>query len=127
MPPRKILIIDDDTAVQNALKAILAKAGYMAIGALDGAQGSMSVRNMKPDLVILDVQMPAGGGVQVYERIRNSTHTFQLPVLVYSVVDKAQVESTIALSPSTAVLQKPAAPEAILAAVQSLLGEAGPS
>lgn len=121
MPGKKILVVDDDKAIHAALRAILAKTGHQVISALDAMQGPMMAKQHKPDLIILDITMPAGGGFSVYERLRTFNTDFQTPILVYTSMPLDDVKARIPESPETAFLAKPAAPEAIVAAVAGLL------
>jgi CheY-like chemotaxis protein len=121
---KKILHVEDDKGVSMIVKAVLEKAGYQVFSAFDGMQGVMMARQLQPDLIVLDVMLPAGGGASVYDRIRALNGTFSTPVLVYSAADKAQIAASIPEGPLTVILQKPAAPTAILDAVKSLLSAA---
>lgn len=118
---RRILVVDDDRTLQGLLKMVLEKAGYQVAAAVDGMQGTMMARSFKPDLVILDIMMPAGGGFSVFERLRQMTGTMNLPVLVYSAMPLDQIQAKIQPGPETGILQKPAEPGVILQAVQKLL------
>ncbi|MFA6030462.1 MAG: response regulator [Elusimicrobiota bacterium] len=118
---QRILVVDDDRTLQGLLKMVLEKAGYQVAAAVDGMQGTMMARSFKPDLVILDIMMPAGGGFSVFERLRQMVGTMNLPVLVYSAMPLDQIQAKIPSGPETGILQKPAEPGAILQAVQKLL------
>jgi CheY-like chemotaxis protein len=118
---KKILHVEDDKNIQLLVKAVLEKAGYQVFSAFDAMQGLMMVRQLKPDLVVLDVMMPAGGGASVHERMRQMSGSFSLPILIYSASGPAEIAKKIPADPMTAVLQKPAPPAAIVAAVQKLL------
>ena len=117
----KVLVIDDDMSIHAAMKAILAPLGYRVYSAMDALQGPMIVRQLNPDLVILDISMPAGGGYVVYERIKSFSGTLHIPVLVYSVSPREEIEKKIAESNDTRILSKPARPEQILEAVAFFL------
>ena len=121
MPGRKILVIDDEQDVQVALRAILERAGYRVSSARDGMQAQMMARQVSPDLIILDINMPGGGGYTAFERLRMMNTTVGIPVLVYTVVPKEDVDKRIPESPSTAFLSKPASPEVLVEAVRKLL------
>jgi DNA-binding response OmpR family regulator len=58
----RILVIDDDRTVLTYLRAVLGRAGYRVFTALDALQGPMVARQTQPDLVVLDLAMPGGGG-----------------------------------------------------------------
>lgn len=121
---KKILHVEDDKTVQLGVRAVLEKGGYQVFSALDAMQGLMMVRQVKPDLVILDIMMPAGGGHGLLERIRALNTTFTIPILVYSSTDPAELRAKIPQESLTAILPKPSPPDAILAAVSGLLNAA---
>lgn len=124
MPPKKkILVIDDDKLVHVILKAALEKGGYQVFAALDAMQGLMSAKQLRPDLIILDMLMPAGGGESVYERLQMMSASFQVPILVYSSMDPAEIAAKITESDSVKVLAKGGPPAAVLEAAKALLGD----
>ncbi|MBI2362383.1 MAG: response regulator, partial [Elusimicrobia bacterium] len=77
MAEKSILIIDDDQALVAAIKEGLETLGFRVAAAFDGLQGVLQAHQAKPDAVMLDFNMPAGGGAGVYERLRSSTVTAQ--------------------------------------------------
>ncbi len=81
----------------------------------------MLARQLKPDLVILDITMPAGGGYVTYERLRMTSSFATMPILLYTGVARSEVEGKIASSADTMMLTKPALPGHIVSAVESLL------
>jgi DNA-binding response OmpR family regulator len=117
---KKILHIEDDRNVLALVKIILEKPGYQFLSALDAMQGLMMVRQHQPDLIILDIMMPAGGGVSVYERIRMLASTTHIPVLIYTAAPRGELEGKIAFGSDTLYLQKPASPADILKAVDGI-------
>ncbi len=117
---KKILHIEDDKNISLLVKSVLDRAGYQVFSAFDAMQGLMMVRQIQPDLVVLDVMIPAGGGGSVHERIRAMSGSFSLPILIYSAADPAEIAKKIPADPLTSVLQKPAPPAEIVAAVQKL-------
>jgi CheY-like chemotaxis protein len=125
-PRKKILHVEDDKSVSLLVRAILERAGYQVFSALDAMQGLMMVRTVQPDLVVLDVMMPAGGGASVHERIRQMSGSFALPILIYSAADPSDIAKKIPFDPLTTVLQKPAPPAEIVAAVHKLFATAAP-
>src|SRR5271169_3574441 len=95
MSDKRILIIDDEQDIQRLLKALLEGAGYLTSPALDSMQALMIARQVKPDLIILDIQMPGGGGIKVYERLRINTNFTKTPVLVYTALALPDVAAHI--------------------------------
>ena len=67
----KILIIEDDVKIALALSVRLKAAGYEVKKAHDALTGFHAAVNDPPDLVLLDISMPAGGGFSVAEKIRS--------------------------------------------------------
>ena len=118
---KTILVIDDQRDIHLLLKAVLEHEGYRVCSALDAAQGGMMARQLKPDLVILDITMPAGGGYVAYERLRMTSSFATMPILLYTGVARQEVESKISKTADTLMLTKPAAPGHIVSAVESLL------
>lgn len=121
MAGKKILVIDDDKNIHAALRAILAVGGHQVISALDAMQGVMMARQMRPDLIVLDINMPAGGGLSVFERLHALSGTFQIPILIYTAVPLDKIRAKIPEAPDVFLLAKPASPEHILTAVARFL------
>lgn len=119
---RKILIVDDEKDVQALLRLTFQKAGDKVYSALDAVQGLMLARQISPDVIILDINMPGGGGYNAYERLSQLTTTSQIPIVIYSQAPADEVKGRIPESPATTFLAKPAAPEAVVSAVNALLG-----
>lgn len=78
----KILVIDDDKAINELIKINLELCGYDILTASDGTKGFALVKQEQPDLVILDVMMPEVDGYTVAKRIRENSSTRQLPILM---------------------------------------------
>jgi CheY-like chemotaxis protein len=86
----KILLIDDDKTVVSVVSAMLRAAGYQVVSALDPVQGFMAVRREKPQLIVLDIMMPAGGGMQLLQRL---TSVGEVPVIVMTALTDGKVEA----------------------------------
>ena len=121
MAGERILVIDDDRTVLTYLTAVLGKEGYRVFTAMDALQGPMVARQSQPDLVVLDLAMPGGGGPAVLERLRRMQGMMQVPVVVYSGLPKERVEQLVPIGPDLLFVQKPGAPDEVLNAVRSLL------
>jgi DNA-binding response OmpR family regulator len=121
MAGERILVIDDDRTVLTYLTAVLGKEGYRVFTAMDALQGPMVARQSQPDLVVLDLAMPGGGGPAVLERLRRMQGMMQIPVVVYSGLPKERVEQLVPIGPDLLFVPKPGAPDEVLNAVRSLL------
>jgi CheY-like chemotaxis protein len=74
-PQKTILIIDDEADFREIFSIKLAAAGYHIETASDGEEGIKKVRELRPDLVLLDVKMPGIGGEEVVSRLRGDPAT----------------------------------------------------
>ncbi|MCJ7612985.1 MAG: response regulator, partial [Candidatus Aminicenantes bacterium] len=72
MAEKTILVADDDPEIVKLLSIQLKRAGYEVLAAMDGLQAVMIVHKSTPDLIILDMLMPAGGGASVLEKLGGS-------------------------------------------------------
>ena len=81
----RILIVDDEAALQNMLKEILAQAGYETASALTCAQALERFQASPPDAVLLDVNLPDGDGFSLFGQLRKSR---DVPVLFLSARDE---------------------------------------
>ena len=81
----KILIIDDDLTLVNALKLYLSKAGFEVLTAANGIEGLQTLYNERPDLVVLDIMMPKMDGWEVCKRIRELS---DVPIIMLTARDQ---------------------------------------
>lgn len=79
---KKVLVIDDEMPVQNALKDVLEERGYTCIAAPDGEKGLASALAEKPDLIVLDVLMPRLDGLAMLRELRKDEWGARARVLV---------------------------------------------
>ncbi|MGA2092939.1 MAG: response regulator [Sedimentisphaerales bacterium] len=82
MPEKKILIVDDNADLVRITGAFLEGHGYNVVSASDVAEAIKAVQKEKPDLVILDVAMPGGDGLNVLKRLNASNPKNMIPVIV---------------------------------------------
>lgn len=80
--PNKILLAEDDNELATILKEILKKNGYEVIVATDGLQATNLTHKEKPNLIILDLGMPAGGGLTALKNLKMSVYTQDIPVII---------------------------------------------
>ncbi len=78
----RILLADDSVTAQNMGKKILVDAGYEVVAVSNGAAAVKKIAETKPDLAVLDVNMPGYTGLEVCERIRKARETASMPVLL---------------------------------------------
>ncbi len=78
----KILVVDDDIAINELIKVNLKLSGYEVIQAFDGVEGFALAKQELPNLVVLDVMMPNVDGYTVAQRIRQCENTKNMPILM---------------------------------------------
>lgn len=88
---RTILVADDDKDLVMALSIRLRAAGYNVISAHDGEEAFDLASKNKPDLIILDVRMPAGGGFSSIDRMKHSLNTRNIPVIFLTAFDDEEM------------------------------------
>jgi two-component system, response regulator, stage 0 sporulation protein F len=79
---KKILLVDDEEAIQLVYREEFEADGYEVISALDGLYGLEKFKNDNPDIVILDIQMPGVNGVEVLRQMK--IHNPSIPVILSS-------------------------------------------
>ena len=84
MNGNKILLIDDDPDLQNALRIKLGKEGFVVTSALDACVGQKKITNQKPDLVLLDIDMPGKNGLELCKSLRANPGNNNLPIIILS-------------------------------------------
>ncbi len=81
---KKIVVIEDEEALRNLLQKKLTEEGYSVEVTENGEEGLKKVREVKPDLILLDIIMPKMGGFEVLEEMRKDESISSIPVIVVS-------------------------------------------
>lgn len=84
MPIKKILVVDDSPTDRQHLTDMLTKSGYQVFGADSAADGLAKVKQLKPDLVVMDVVMPGQNGFQATRTLTRDDETKHIPVIICS-------------------------------------------
>lgn len=116
-----VLIVDDDQVVSQQLISLLRAAGYPSLSTLDPVQGFMVAQRERPGLILLDVNLPAGGGLRLLDRLLKTTTTQLTPVIVITASDDLTLERQVRDKGAAGFLRKPIASEALLAAMDAAL------
>jgi len=80
--PKKILFIEDESALQKTFDEILRQEGYEMISALDGESGVLLAKTKKPDLILLDLILPKMNGFEVLAELKKDEETKSIPIIV---------------------------------------------
>lgn len=117
----KILIVDDDPQMRLALHIRLKANNYDVAVAVDGVSGIVETRKHMPDLILLDLGLPAGDGFTMLERLAINDSLAHIPVIVISGRDRV-ANSDLALKAGARIfLQKPVRNSDLLLAIEQIL------
>jgi CheY-like chemotaxis protein len=110
----KILIADDDTVLVTMLSAGLRTRGHTVVVARDAMQAVMFAIQSQPDAILLDINMPGGTGLNVLRRLKASSKTESIPVLVLSGSSDPALPDTVQQLGAAAFMSKPVDPAALV-------------
>ncbi|HEV2751296.1 MAG TPA: response regulator [Gemmatimonadales bacterium] len=117
----KILVIDDDKTFTTMVGSLLRGAGYSTVVAFDAMQGFMFAQREGPELILLDLSMPAGGGMQLLEKLQHSSRTQNVPVIVVTGTGGPSVDADTKARGVAAVVKKPVESKAFMELVKQVL------
>lgn len=123
MSQKTILIVDDDPDVRLGLHVRLKANHYDVIFAADGITSIAQAREHMPDLIILDLGLPAGDGFRVLELLKANDSLCLIPVIVVSARDRKTNEDRALKVGAKAFLQKPVNNARLLSVIREVLGE----
>ena len=125
MQKKRVLIVDDDLDLLTALSVRLREEGFDVIAAADGYQAFTCTSNLRPDAVILDINMPCGDGFSVHQRLRENLLLLSIPIIYLTGVKSARVHMLAAKMNAYAVILKPYDPEELMTTVRQAVGISG--
>lgn len=119
---KKILVVDDEPAIVKTLAARLLANEYKVEVAYDGVSAVAKAHEFLPDLIILDVRMPAGSGETVFESLQISAQTMLIPVIFISAHGDEELKTRMKELGAVDFIDKPFETEDLLERVKSVLG-----
>jgi len=123
MGNKKILIVDDDADVRHGMHLRLKANHYDTFFAADALSSMVEARKHEPDLIILDLGLPAGDGFVVMERLKSIPSLAVIPIIVVSARDVRANKERAVRAGAKAFLQKPVDNAELLAVIRQALGE----
>ena len=123
MDSRKILIVDDNADIRLGMHLRLKANQYQTFFAADAFSGVAEARKHRPDLIILDLGLPAGDGFTVMERLSQIPVLAVIPIIVVSARDGLGNQKRAYAAGAKAFLQKPVNDDELLAVIRQALGE----
>jgi DNA-binding response OmpR family regulator len=121
---KKILFIEDESALQKTFREVLEKENYEMISALDGEAGLRLAKFQKPDLILLDLILPKKDGFEVLKELKEDESTKGIPVIVLTnLEDVESVERAIELGATTYLVKAQYTLEEVIQKVKKALGK----
>ena len=118
----KILVVEDDQDIRQLLHVQLTSAGYETVFARDAAAALGVARREQPNLIVLDLGLPAGGGFVVMERLKSLPELEMVPVVVVTAKDQSEAEKAVEQG-ATSFFLKPFKGEELIGEIRRVLGQ----
>ena len=121
---RRIVCIEDEPEMIELIQLILNRRGFEVLGASGGKEGLTMVREILPDLVLLDLMMPDMDGWEVYQQMKSEESTRNIPVII--VTAKAQnIDKVLGLHIAKVddYIAKPFGPQELIDSVEKIFGQ----
>ena len=119
----KVLLADDDRVLTQLLSNRLRARGVEIVVAHDSMQALMSAMRSPVDAIVLDIQMPGGTGIEALRKLKASTKTSSIPVLVLSANGDTDTLAQVKALGADGFLLKPIEPDALYRALCDALGQ----
>ena len=121
---KKILFIEDESALQKVFSDVLGAEGYQVISALDGEIGLRLVRSEKPDLILLDLIIPKIPGLDVLKELKKDQALKDIPVIILTnIEDVKSIETALELGATTYLVKANYDLDDIIEKVKKAIGE----
>lgn len=119
---KNILIVEDDDFFRELIAKRLSSEGFDISEAIDGEQGLEKIKEMKPDLIILDILLPGIDGFEVLSKIKEDRSVVSVPVVILSNLgQKEEVEKGMRLGATDYLIKAQVTSDEIVNKVKSVL------
>ena len=119
---KKILIIEDDTFLAGMYAEKLSREGFEVELATDGEQGLKKIKEIKPDLVLLDIVLPKTDGFEILKKIKNDVKLKKIPViLLTNLGQRSDVEKGLSLGADDYIIKAHFTPSGVLERIKKRL------
>jgi two-component system cell cycle response regulator DivK len=119
---KRILVVEDTEDNRQIIRDLLTSVGYELIEALDGAAGVAAAAREKPDLILMDIQLPVMDGYEATRRIKGDPATSAIPIIAVTSYALSGDEEKTRAAGCDGYIAKPFSPRQLLAKVRELLG-----
>jgi two-component system, cell cycle response regulator DivK len=122
---KRILVIEDTDDNRRILRDLLSNAGFELIEATDGEQGVAAAAAQRPDLILMDIQLPVIDGYEASRRIKANPELRHIPIIAITSYALAGDEQKTAAAGCEGYVAKPFSPRQVLALVRQFLRDKG--
>ena len=121
---KKILFIEDESALQKTFGDILKSKGYQIIKALDGESGLRLAKEERPDLILLDLILPRMDGFNVLKGLKASEETKSIPVIILTNLEETEdIQKALELGATTYLVKSSYTLEEVVKKIEKALEE----
>jgi two-component system cell cycle response regulator DivK len=120
---KRILIVEDNPSHLRLASLLIKRAGYEPLGAADAAEGLRLAREKRPDLILMDIQLPDMDGLAATRQLKQDVITHEIPVIAVSSYLSEYSDAETRAAGCAAFIAKPYHHAELLAAFKALLGE----
>ncbi len=121
-PSQKILVVEDEPALNEAYQIILRKEAYEVFGAYDGDEALELTKTLEPDLILLDLRMPKVSGIEFLRKYQLETAHPKVKVIVFSNLDtQKEIDEAYQLGAQRYILKAWASPNELVKLVKETL------
>jgi two-component system cell cycle response regulator DivK len=121
---KRILVVEDQEDLRGVLRTLLAGSGYEMLEAADGAVGVAKAKSDRPDLVLMDIQMPVLDGYEATRRIKADPDLKATPIIAVSSFAMKGDEEKARAAGCDHYVTKPYSPMQLLRIIRGFIGEA---
>ena len=120
---KRILVVEDQEDLRGVLRDLFTRSGYIVIEATDGAAGVASAKSDRPDIILMDIQMPVIDGYEATRRIKADPTLAQIPVVAVSSFAMKGDEEKARAAGCDHYVTKPYSPIQLLRMIRGYLGD----